>query len=236
MTEHIIPPEIENSGYHLSQEGEGTENSLYCLAVAIRDKPTEAHYDPESLRLSLLGAEGTVQERKLTRHLPLSQEVKVCPGPVHLMDRLGKQVVFYSFGGALHCRQEDEKIVFVLQSSAPILELGEDEADFQNLLAAESEAELAKIHADWARDDAGFARRLIQTDSRQLFQALVGAIHRAEKENPTLFQEYPVFGSTLQQWATDWAISDEEGTTLEELLLPDDSTDFDPSQIHRQTA
>lgn len=236
MTEHTIPLEIENSGYLLCQEGKETENPLYCLAVAIRDTPTEAHYDPESLRISLLAAEGNVRERKLTRHLSLAQEAKVCPGPVHLMDRLGKQVVFYSFGGALRCRQEAEKIVFVLQSSAPILELGEDEADFQNLLAAECEAELAKIHADWARDDAGFAQRLVQTESRQLFQALVGAIHRAEKENPAIFQEYPAFGSTLQQWATDWAIPGKEDNTLEELLLPDDSTDSDPSQIHRQTA
>lgn len=224
MTEHTIPPEIENSGYHLSQEGEGTENSLYSLAVAIRDKPTEEHYDPESLRLSLLTAEGNVQERKLTRHLPLAQEVKVRPGPVHLMDRLGKQVVFYSFGGTLYCQQEDGKIVFVLQSSAPILELGEDEADFQNLLAAESEAELAKIHADWGRDDTGFARRLIQTDSRQLFQALVGAIHHAENETPMLFQEYPFFGSTLQQWATDWSAKDEKEPELEKLLAPDAQT------------
>lgn len=220
MTEYTIPPGIENSGYHLCQEGKETENSLYCLAVALRDKPTEAHYDPESLRLTLLTTEGNVQERKLTRHLPLAQEVKVCPGPVHLMDRLGKQMVFYSFGGTLRCQQEDEKIVFMLQSSVPILELGEDEADFQNLLAAECEAHLAKFHVAWAQDDAGYMQRLLQTDPRLLFQAIIGTLYLADKENPTIFEEYPTFGNTLHQWAKEWSALDADEARLGKLLAP----------------
>jgi hypothetical protein len=218
----MIPPETEYNGYYLSHAGDGGESSPYCLAVAIRDIPTAEHYDPESLRLSLLTADGTVQESKLTRHLSLSQEKKVCPGPVHLMDRLGKRVTFFSFGGSLRSLQEEDRSLFVLQSPVPILEMEEDQASFQNLLAAESEAQLAKIHADWESDDAGFLLRLVQTDSRQLFRALVGAIYRSERESPTLFQEYPTFSNTLQQWATDWSIAGEESSTLDELLAPSD--------------
>jgi len=121
-----IPPEIEHSGYYLSHVSDGRKSSSYCLAVAIRDKPTEAHYDPESLHLSLLMADGIVHEMKLTRHQALTQERKVCPGLVHLMERLGKQVAFYSFGGTLGYRQEEGKSIFVLQSSAPILKMEED--------------------------------------------------------------------------------------------------------------
>ena len=210
----------EELGYFLSHS-EGTDPpSSYSLRIVIRDVPTEAHYDPEAILLSLLTPEQVVQRTKLTRHRHPAHERRIGPGPIHVIDRLGKQLVFYSYGGALHCEEEKDKSIFVLTSSAPILEMGEDMNSFSTRLVAESEAHLAIIHADWKSNDAGFDQRLINTEPSALFQALLATIFHIWQESPALFSESPDFCKTLQQWAEQWSVRDEEVGGLEVLLTP----------------
>ncbi len=101
-----------------------------------------------------------------------------------------------------------------------ILEMGEDMNSFPTRLAAESEAHLAIIHADWKSNDAGFDQRLINTEPSALFQALFASIYHAWQESPALFSDSPDFCKTLQQWADRWLVGDEEVGGLEVLLTP----------------
>ncbi|RLT34907.1 MAG: hypothetical protein DWI57_16035 [Chloroflexi bacterium] len=211
----------EELGYFLSYSAEGELLPAYTLTIIIRDVPTEAHYDPEAIQLCLLTPEQVVQRTKLTRQRHPAHERRVCPGPIHVIDRLGKQLAFFSYGGILHCAEDVVKSVFFLTSSAPILEMGEELNSFPALLAAESEAHLAIIHAQWASNDAGFSQRLIDTEPLALFRALLATIFHAGQASPALFSESPDFRKTLQQWVERWVVGDEEVAGLEVLLTPD---------------
>ncbi len=91
------------------------------LVVALRDRPTLRHFDPEDvLYWTTQGGRG--------RPARLDRSVKVLPleqrfawGRISIVDRLGKMNQFISFGGVLRVAELDkETIVALFSSPAPI--------------------------------------------------------------------------------------------------------------------
>lgn len=97
------------------------------LTVAIRDRPTFRHYDPESVEFWITaGAPG--RERgsriKITRSTRLPVDRSFSWGLIRIVDRLGVSNEYVAFGGRLAAEEVDGMTVCVFSSPAPILRRG----------------------------------------------------------------------------------------------------------------
>jgi hypothetical protein len=93
------------------------------LLVALRDQPTLAHFDPESVRF-WMSRDGRGQPYRIDRWTPMPVQEEVSWGPITIVDRLRATNEFLTFGGAVSAGREDETVVAVFVSPAPLLRRG----------------------------------------------------------------------------------------------------------------
>ena len=91
--------------------------------MAIRPKPTLAHYDPEEVDYWVADA-GRGVPTTLSRLSKLPVDVRTTWGMVRVTDRLRVTNEWLSFGGQLRAEPIDGAIVAVFTSSAPLLRRG----------------------------------------------------------------------------------------------------------------
>lgn len=210
-------------GYYLPTKSHPHSPGYPGLYVAVRRLPTESHYDPESVELCLLTAREVVERVHLTRHSHIPHVQRVCPGRVSLHDRFNKRADFYTYGAQLQGVGSQDEVIYVFTSSAPILALSEGWRDFPDQLESESEALLAHIHALWRRNDAGFARRLVDLDPLDLYLAILRAVDAVYHSNSILRDHFHDFFIMLQReihWHQETGRWQENGCPLEALLAP----------------
>ncbi len=95
------------------------------LLIALRDRPTLRHYDPEKVRFWTTGTEARGQAVDLTRQSRMPLESGFSWGKVELSDRLGIQNDFVSLGGDVVADEvAPDETVIVFSSPGPILRLG----------------------------------------------------------------------------------------------------------------
>jgi hypothetical protein len=94
------------------------------LLVAIRERPTGAHFDPEVIRYWRTGDDGRGHPAELTLDSRFPVAGDFAWGKLELMDRFGMQNEFVSVGGILRAERTAEGSVAVLASPAPILRMG----------------------------------------------------------------------------------------------------------------
>ena len=176
VDESLIRDRVKDSGYvELSRPHENSPGYLE-LVVAIRQTPTELHFDPEAIHLRLVYRDDTVRETTIMLTNPPLDVRQVCPGPVTLVDRIGKRIDFFVFGGQLKAFTRPHETICWLHSSAPILELtGQAQENFSDQLVYETEALLARLGAGWAGRHSAFLTRLAKIDSLQLYAACISA-------------------------------------------------------------
>lgn len=94
------------------------------LVVALRDRPTLRHFDPELLRVWVSRAgRGVVLE--MTRTTPRPADLEVEWGHLHVVDRLEVENRFLSFGGRLESGDLDRTTALaILRSPGPIVRWG----------------------------------------------------------------------------------------------------------------
>jgi hypothetical protein len=93
------------------------------LLVALRDKPTLRHYDPELVEY-WVSASGRGASRELDRHTPLPVETAFSWGLIRITDRLDVTNEYVTFGGHLSAAEVDGMTVAVFTSPAPLLRRG----------------------------------------------------------------------------------------------------------------
>ena len=176
VDEHLILDKIRDTGYvELTTPHQASPGYLE-LVIAIRQTPTEQHFDPEAVEVRLVYGDNTVRETTIRLTNPPAGVRQVCPGPVTLIDRIGKRVDFFSFGGQLKVFTRPREAICWLHSTAPILELtGQAQKNFSDLLVYETEASLARLEARWEGRHSDFLKRLAATDSLQLYAACISA-------------------------------------------------------------
>ena len=176
VDESLIRDRVKDSGYvELSRPHENSPGYLE-LVVAIRQTPTELHFDPEAIHLRLVYRDDTVRETTIMLTNPPLDVRQVCPGPVTLVDRIGKRVDFFVFGGQLKVFTRPCEAICWLHSPAPILELaGQAQENFSDQLIYETEAALARLGARWEGRHSAFLSRLAKVDSLQLYAASISA-------------------------------------------------------------
>jgi hypothetical protein len=176
---------MANWGYFLLPKAHDDSPGHTGLLIAVREAPTYTHFDPESICLHVLGEEGTPIEVRLSLGLHSRRSERVTPCRVLVRDRVEKVVEFFTFGGWMEAVSEPGETVYSLRSPAPILVLTHPES-VPDLLAAETEAMLARIDAQWGMDDEGFEERLAGLDPLQLYVASVHSILAHIKSSPEL--------------------------------------------------
>jgi hypothetical protein len=98
-----------------------TAGDAYLL-VALRDKPTLRHFDPE--RVEVWVSRGSRGERLEISRVTHGSESAFSWGPIEIVDRFGISNEYVSFGGHLTIAEVGDMTVVILVSSAPILRRG----------------------------------------------------------------------------------------------------------------
>jgi len=111
-------------GFTLINSHRGAATGSHLL-VALRDRPSLAHFDPEVVAF-YEPADGRGRLATLERHtIGTAPERPVLWGHVHLVDRLNIENRFLTFGGRLRITAADpETTILDLQSPGPIVRWG----------------------------------------------------------------------------------------------------------------
>jgi hypothetical protein len=93
------------------------------LLVAMRERPTLRHYDPEEVRY-WTAVEGRGVARVIDRRARLPLDESFSWGRISLADRLGVTNEYLAFGGRIRAEHVDGAAIVVFESPAPILRRG----------------------------------------------------------------------------------------------------------------
>jgi hypothetical protein len=227
MSDQSILDRMEDWGYNFFPKPHPDSPGYSGLLIAIREEPTEEHFDPEVVELRLCdeSASSAVNRVKLTLASPFHDTQMVCPGRLIVWDRKDKQVEFFTFGAKLEAVSDTGERVYLFKSSAPILPITDSiETTFADQLASEAQGLISKYQAEWGTDEAGFVRCLNQSDSQQLYVACLAAILHQYEESPSLQESFTDFYRALQHEKA-WLVEDNQWPSsppsLTELLAPD---------------
>ena len=118
------------------------------LDVIISAEPTYHHYDPQKIHLPIVSSTGDIGHISVYHPWTLQKKYRVCAGRINLIDRKGKQVEAFSFGGDLQILPDKDHTVCALVSDAPIFPLFTT-LDLPMWIVGECEILLARQKADW---------------------------------------------------------------------------------------
>ena len=162
----VIPPDPLDAARRLAEWGFLAEPDLpdrpgpAYLLVALRDRPTLRHYDPEVVEY-WVSANQRGARRVLTRDSVMPTEVTFSWGLIRIIDRLGVSNEYVTFGGRLSAAEVDGMTVAVFASEAPLLRRGGHSQAWDH--GADSLA-------------AFFGRLLLAVDVEEGFEARVSAV------------------------------------------------------------
>jgi len=179
------------------------------LIVALRERPTERHFDPE--RVSYwASAAGHGVKRELDRSTTDPDE-RFSWGTIVLADRLSVTNTFLTFGGALRVADPaaDERLA-VFGSPAPIMRLG-GHSQGTDVRAHEVGAFFGRLRAPLTAQ-AGAEATLCATPPLALYAALIADVHARVGASATLRDARP----GLVAWSSE-ALHRLESTAPEEL-------------------
>lgn len=228
MEEQSILHLMGNWGYYLLPKSHPDSPGYTGLLVAIREQPTEKHFDPQTIRLRLRDKHNEATWTTLGLHSPVELSIKAslhaCPGQVMLRDRTDKRTNFFVFGGSLEAVSVPGETVYSIRSPAPILKLTDDLESVPDQLASETEALIGELEVKWGANEEGFARRLAQVEPFQFYLVTLQAIlARYERDHHILEETFHEFHLALRNEKRRLMDREQWPTTLpalEELLAP----------------
>jgi hypothetical protein len=215
---------VDNWGYQLFPESHYYSAGYNELDIFIREKPSDRHYDPESVRLQLRDRYGFARWTTLEVGSAFKESRHVCPGRVILHDRVDKRVQFFSFGGSLEAVTNSGGVMYCLRSSAPVLGLNQPAQRATDQFVFETEEMIGKLKAEWEVNDAGFDQRLAQVDPLQFYLASVFSVLAHLKDAPALQQSFAGLYAMLSRertWLRETGHWPTSPLRLEELLAPE---------------
>lgn len=193
------------------------------LIVALRDRPTLRHYDPEVIEFWATH-EGRGAHQAVTRQTKVPLSTGVSWGEIRILDRLGESNGYFCFGGRCDADMLDDALIVAFTSSAPILRRGghsqgwDDGADavgafFGRLL----------VTVDYV---PGFEDRLAHATPLARYAAFVRDEHVHERGLPVDVRELRPFADTVRceaarlerehpdEWAAGVDLLDDVGRTM----------------------
>jgi len=181
-------PQKPEYGYHYYLPQDETGLGYPRLDVFLSERPTEKHFDPESVRCHIAGKHvggEPVEIHLLVIEHPwtLKNSYRVTAGSLILRDRKDKTHEAFTFGAELTISRTERQTICSFTSPVPILSR-ESPGSVSDLLSAEAEILLAERRAAWVEDPAGFDARLAAVEPQQLFQAIVIALRERYRRLP----------------------------------------------------
>lgn len=168
---------LANLGFILVQGDRPGRPGGANLLVGLRDHPTLAHFDPEDVSYWAAVA-GRGRLAAIKRGSPeVPWETTVSWGSVRVVDRLGEENRFLTFGGALRAEALDDRLTVVgLHSPGPIVRWS-GHSQGTDSLAGEVGAFFARlmVPVDFV---AGAEQRLAATPAAVLYAAFLEDTHR----------------------------------------------------------
>jgi hypothetical protein len=176
---------INNWGYYLLPRTHLSSPGFEGLLIAIRDQPTQLHFDPESIELRFAD-QGEAAWTALRLNTPVHGTRQVMAGRVMLLDRLEKRIAFYTFGATLTASYGANEVVFVIRSTAPVLQIEEGYNSVANQLSTEAEVLIGQWQAQYGRKEDGLSRLLARLDPCALYQLSLDRLVKKFVERPGL--------------------------------------------------
>jgi hypothetical protein len=214
---------IANWGYSFLDASHPDRLGYGGLVIAVREKPTSQHFDPENVHLHVRDAAGGMRATMLSWQSPRPVSDRVCPCRVILADRFDRRVEFWTFGGSLELTQQPDKMIYILRSPSPVLEiLGQDDS-IPDQLAFETEALLSQAAARWGRDDRGFEQCLAQTEPLHLYMAVLHSLLLRHKQFEAMEIVYPALDDALlseKRWLKAEGLWPNKPPVVSDLLFP----------------
>jgi hypothetical protein len=199
--------EQKDLGYVFSPGQRPSELGFSRLDLVLRDTPTEEHFDPVYLRL-LTAREGSANMDVIEHPWMGEKVLRVCAGPLDLVDRQNKRVELFAFGGDLSIETKDQLTAAVFSSPAPILLLRAHESA-ASLLAQEAEILLAERCAFLESKPGEYDHRLALVAPLVLYRSILCAIQAR-------LERLPHTGNEL--WMHFQHVLKEEARFLEEEM------------------
>lgn len=152
------------------------------LEIHLRSAPSHQHFDPEEVLLDeiLAGAQGSppqISHLRVAHPWPRAEEHRACCGPVIAVDRRGKEVQAFTFGGALGIQPGEVQTIAVLTSPAPIFEVNPLNP-VTELFIDEIEILLAMRRAANLETPGRYDQRLASAESLALYHACLKGVQQ----------------------------------------------------------
>jgi hypothetical protein len=147
------------------------------LEVIITEEPTLRHFDPDSVRATIITEDGFLATL-ITRHPWIGPpHYQYSAGLIRIGDRKNEVVDAYSMGGQLTITASGLKTSLNFISTAPIFpKLVPEQESF--IIATQLEALLAERRAIWAFDPSKFEKRLSRLNPEDLYWLCVQELHQ----------------------------------------------------------
>lgn len=162
------------------------------LIVALREEPSLHHFDPE--RIDYWSSEHGRGVRRTVDRYGDEPTHPVAWGAVRLVDRLGVENVFLTFGGTMRVGDPDATTrITVLGSRAPVMRAG-GHSQGKDVRADEVGAFFARLRAAVGADVA-VEGRVLEAPPLVLYAALIVSEHETIAEHPPLGEARPGFAA-----------------------------------------
>ena len=165
------------------------------LSVALRDRPTFHHFDPERVTFWETGG-GRGHPAELTRDTPMPLDGEFSWGKVAVIDRLGVNNEFVALGGTLHAAATTaDTTIAVFRSPGPILRLG-GHSQGPDLVATDLGAFFGRIMVpiDFR---PGMEEAISAATPMQRYAAFIAHERRRFADHPLLRDEHPQTAAIL---------------------------------------
>jgi hypothetical protein len=189
------------------------------LLVALRDRPTLRHFDPEALSF-WVAREGRGRMATFDRSSPVPAEIEVVWGHVHVVDRLSVENRFLTFGGVLRAAAlDDDTTIVALRSPGPIVRWG-GHSQGADPLAGEVGAFFGRLMVP-VDFEPGTEAELAVTTPGALYAAFVRHARDRVAGSRALLQSEPRLAGWLTAEATRLGRSDAAAWDAAPALLAD---------------
>jgi hypothetical protein len=178
---------LSDLGFLLTPDGEGTESPAYLL-VALRERPTLCHFDPERIEY-WLEVEGRAHLDTFTRATPLPVDHPFSGGLIRIVDRLEVGNEYVTFGGRLSAARIDGFTVAVFASPAPMLR-GGGHSQTEDPSTPSVEAFFARLRAA-AGDSVDLERRILRLSPQGRYAAYLADAGEAYRRSQLLQLSHP---------------------------------------------
>jgi hypothetical protein len=140
------------------------------LDVVIAENPTLEHFDPEKINLNVKAEQNMIEQIKIVHPWHFERVYQALPGTIEIIDRNGKKVEAFTFGGKLIINPEDTSTTCRLTSPAPILDIS-DANSLHRMFIDEFKILLAERSASLLSEHRVYEGHLVNADPFQLYLA-----------------------------------------------------------------